>query len=76
MSSQKVTQHRSSEPSASTSTSMSIPIGIAIVLLIVFAAKLIDIPVRQDLTGSPSSSIVVEDWKGNSGSIPYRSSLQ
>lgn len=74
MSSQKVSQHSSSGPSAS--TLMPIAIGIAIVLLLVFAARLIDMPVRQDLMSSPNIAPVVEDWKGNSGSIPYRSSLQ
>lgn len=68
MSNQEITQHRAS--------GLLIAIGIGIALFLVFAVKANDIPARLDLMSSPKAAPVVEDWKGNSGSIPYRSSLQ
>lgn len=68
MSSEKVIQHSAN----GLSTSVVIAIGIGVVLLLVFAAKSVDMPVGPDLTGGLSATPVVEDWKGNSGSIPQR----
>lgn len=68
MSNEKITQHRASGPSMA----MSVAIAIGIVLLLVIAAKSLGIPVHQDLTGVSNAAPVVEDWKGNSGSIPQR----
>lgn len=49
---------------------LPIAVAIGIVVLLVFAAKILDIPVRQDLTVGSNSALVVQDWKGNSGSLP------
>ncbi len=50
-------------------------IAMGIVILAVLSLKSLDIPVRQDVTGVPVATPVIEDWRGNSGSIPDAPSL-
>ncbi len=45
-------------------------IALGIVILAVISLKSVDIPVRQDVTGVPVATPVIEEWRGNSGSIP------
>lgn len=44
-------------------------IAIVIVFALVLSVSSLDIPVRHDATGEADTTPVVEDWKGNSGSI-------
>ncbi|MEW7008598.1 hypothetical protein [Lentilitoribacter sp. EG35] len=59
----EVTQQRAS--------GLLIAIGIVFVLFLIFAVNMFEPPVRQDLTGSTKNAPTVNDWKGNSGSLPY-----
>lgn len=52
---------------------LSIAIGLGAVVFLVLAARMVDIPVRHDLTGVSNTASITEDWKGNSGSISHQS---
>lgn len=45
-------------------------IAMGIVILAVLSLQSLDVPVRQDVTNGPDTSPVIEDWRGNSGSLP------
>lgn len=45
-------------------------IAMGIVILTVLSLKSLDIPARDSVTSAPDTAPVIEDWKGNSGSIP------
>ena len=45
-------------------------IALGIVILAVISLKSVDIPVRQDVIHVPVATPVIEEWRGNSGSIP------
>lgn len=50
-------------------------IAMGIVILAVLSLQSIDIPVRHDVTSVPDTPPVIEDWRGNSGSIPSAPSV-
>ncbi len=45
-------------------------IALGIVILAVISLRSVDIPVRQDVTSVPVDTPVIEEWRGNSGSLP------
>lgn len=67
MSSKEVIQHRAS--------SLLIIIGTGIALFLVLAANALDISVRHDATTGAKTAPIIEDWKGNSGTIPYKPAI-
>ncbi len=50
-------------------------IALGIVILAVISLKSVDIPVRLDVTSVPVTTPVIEEWRGNSGSIPAAPAL-
>ena len=47
-------------------------IAMGIVILTVLSLRGLDIPVRHDVTNGPDTAPVIEDWRGNSASLPRR----